>query len=178
MRVPFVVRDLIDWLRDLGPHQLLVRSLLVGGGVLTVVATEAAGEWSWVAPTITLAVVAWAAIVPDSGRPLAALLVMVGGWVLSVDDSTGPWSLLAALGLLTVHSAAAWAAETPDGGRVGWATRARWGQWAAIVASLTVAVWGLTEWLSTADAPGRAILAGSALIGVMALTIGVGRRAS
>lgn len=173
MRVPFFVLDLRDAARDLGVHQLALRSLLVGGAVLTILALRQAGDESgFLVPSILVVVAVWAAYNPDSTRPAFLIGLLLAVWLVRVDDESGlRWSLAAGIGLLLVHAAAAYAAETPAGGTPTRSTHRRWVLHTFIVAGLTATTWVIVRALDGADAPGREVGTGAALVGIAALAL-------
>jgi hypothetical protein len=164
--VPFVVLDAIDNARALGAHQWALRTLMVAGAGLTLVAARSAdpgiGAWTFA----ILAFVIWPASKPDSSRPALLIGALLLLWFIGVDNPESGWSLLAALGGLLVHTSATYAAETPAGGRVSPRTHRRWATHAGVVAVATAVAWALMQALEGVDAQGRVLVTAAALSGV------------
>ncbi|MGH3505966.1 MAG: hypothetical protein ACRDO2_02040 [Nocardioidaceae bacterium] len=177
MRVPFFVLDLRDAAHDLGVHQWALRSLLVLGVALTLVAVGQAGDGvGLLVPAILFAVAFWTAYNPDSTRPTFLIGLLLAVWLVSVDDGGLGWSLAAATGLLIVHAAAAYAAETPAGGRPLSSTHRRWALHTLVVAGLTTTTWAIVRALDGVDAPGRDVGTGAALLGIVVVALSLAVR--
>jgi hypothetical protein len=164
--VPFVVLDAVDNARLLGAQQWMLRTLTVVGAGLALVAARGADSGVGAVPfALLLATATWAAAKPDSTRPA----LLIGGllllWLVAVDNAESGWSLLAAIGVLVVHSSAAYAAETPPGGRAHARTHRRWATHTGLVAAATVVAWSLVQALSGVDAQGRVLVTAAALVG-------------
>jgi hypothetical protein len=170
--VPFVVLDAIDNARALGAHQWALRTLIVAGAGLALVAARSADGGIGALSFVMLAVAMWAATKPDSSRPAFLIGGLLLLWLIGVDNAESGWSLLAALGVLVVHASATYAAETPAGGHPSPRTHLRWAANTSVVAVATAAGWALVQALQGVDAQGRALVTGAALIGV-ALTAAV-----
>ena len=157
----------IGWRRRAGTHH---RSLAVGvvvGAALVQVATAMAGG---VEPAVVLALaplLAWCALVPDSDLGLLAVAALAMQWLITVDGAarTGPWVLVAAVGLLVLHTAMAAGTVAAPGARWSASMVRRWSVRVVVVAALTAAVWAFARLADDTGDRGR----GNAVVLVIAL---------
>jgi hypothetical protein len=77
----------------------------------------------------------------DNARPLAALLIVAGLWLLSGPDAVTPWSLVLATLMLTMHSAVALRSSVPPGAAIGFGVVRGWLQRGALVVAVTALVY-------------------------------------
>jgi hypothetical protein len=178
MRVPFLLLDWRDAARSLGAHQWALRGLLVLATALVLVALSQSGDESGWWAVLVLVVAAWTAYKPDSVRPALLIGLLMASWLVGGDEEDLGWSLVAAVGLLVVHAAAAYAAETPPGGSPARSTHRRWTLQTLVVTAMTAAVWAMAEGFSGVRAPGRTVVTAAALVGVLVtvLALALGTR--
>lgn len=149
-------------LRSASPSHQRVRLVALAGAVLfalSLVAADAAGPVAWVGTVVLGALVVYQ---PNGAMPAVFILWAVAAWWAGVD-ATWHWALLpAAWSLLLVHASAALAASVPPQATLPRAVVLRYAVRTAVVAALTLLVWGLAGVLAGApslDGPLPAIAA-------------------
>ncbi len=171
MRIPYAVLDAVDAARALGAHQWTLRMASVAGTCVVLVSAAGAGGDLGLATVLAVLVLAvWAALRPDSIRPIVVLAVLLLLWWSRVDSTVSVWSLGAALGVLLVHGSAAYAAETAPGARPAMATHRRWASQAMVVAAVTTSAWGVARALSELDRSGDGLVIAAALGAILVTT--------
>jgi len=133
-----------DWARS----QVGVRALVVLGSVASLLAAGPAGHpppWWLVAAVAALAgASAW---VPDSPFGVAPLLVVLGWWAAGLGDSTSPWVLAGAAGLVVAHVAGLLASYGPATMQVDGAAARMWARRGALVLLTAPVAWVVTRLL-------------------------------
>ncbi len=137
-------------LRRLSLHQWLLRVLVVVGPLLTVGATMAArGAFQPIAVLVVGTMAVGCALAPDSHLGLLVVLLASLNWLQTVNDETTPWLLLAAGGLLVLHTSMAAATIAPPAASWPPDLVYRWARRVGVVMAATVVAWlvaiGVTE---------------------------------
>lgn len=156
------------------PSQQVLRATIavvsVGLAVLTVLVGPLA---SVVAGLVLVALTPF--VVLDPGSRLTALLIVLHGlhWLMSnpVPDGPRDWALtlVMAVGLLTIHLAAALACALPAAAPVPRASLERWGRRAVVVVGLSVPVWALLVSQTVSRPGGDSVATYAALTALAAL---------
>ena len=162
----------------LSRSQAAVRGLLVVAScALLAVTLVAAPHPLVVAALVLVPLSGWAAWRPES--PWATVLVAghVLHWVAAVPvpSGTAAWTrlLAAAWLLLTVHLTASLAASLPPAAQLPRSTLHRWARRAAVVAAMTVPVWGLCLVAAGQRVAGEVSLTYAAVTAVAVLALAV-----
>ncbi len=102
------------WLGPVGTGQWVVRALVALMPVAALLCTWGAGQAPavWLVGLVLLLGVGWACF-PESAAGATVLVLVVAWWGLGLRDGLHPWSLPAALALVTAHIAATLAAYGP-----------------------------------------------------------------
>jgi hypothetical protein len=149
--------------------QTLLRVLVLVGAVGAFAATSAAAGGA--PPLVAVVVVVLAgvcALDPESHVGLLIVGIVGVHWLVSVDDSSTPWSLAAGGALATMHLAMAAASVAPPAARWTGAMTRRWGRRAAATGAITAAVFGAVLVVGEGRVGGTAIVLVAALVSVMA----------
>ena len=128
----------------------------------------AAGHTSTIELIMVVALATASAGRPDSHIGLAAVIVIVTGWMVEVDSAISIWSLLAAVALFVFHASVAMMSATPPALSVDSVVIGRWLRRGGIVTTATAVVWGLEELLSRRHASGNAVITAAALFAMIA----------
>lgn len=159
-----------------GHAQLVVRALVVIGGLTTVVAAQAAGARPayWLQVTMTgLALLT--ALRPESLAGFGLLTVAAYTWGLA-PETLSPLVLLAAAGMVLTHVSALVAAQGPARMRVDGAQVRRWAGRALMLWLAAVVVWGSA--VAVADLPQRRLAYGLGLSVVVVVAVAATRAVS
>jgi hypothetical protein len=160
------VRTVLGDVAATSPQQVALRSGVVAGALVTLLATAgASGAWPGIAP-LALIVAVGAAVRPDSGLPLGTIVLLGIGWVGDVNDPASLWSVSAALGLLLVHVAAAAATVAPVAATLPPRSLRRWGRRTALVAAAAPAAWVLVRLTTAVDISGSTVALVAAAVSV------------
>ena len=156
--------DRIGWRHRAGVHHRLLALGVIVGAASVFIATAGAGDLEPAVVLLMAPLLAWCAIAPDSDLGLLAVLALAVQWMVVVDGAarTGPWVLVASVGLLVFHTAMAAGTVAAPGARWSVAMARRWVARVGVVAGLTTGVWVFAVVLDG----GRE---GSALVLVLAL---------
>ncbi len=154
-------------LRRSSRHVRLLRLVVLVSPLVVAAATMAA---SGAVQPIALVVFALAGLAcatsTDSHVGLVTMLLLALNWVQTVRDDTTPWVLVAAAGVVALHTSLAALTVIPPAAR--WPARSarRWGRRAALAWSAAVPVWLLTQVWSDRSPGGNAVVL---VIGLAAL---------
>ncbi len=156
-----------------GLDQLVVRSMVVIGGLATVVAAQAAGA----RPAYWLQVLMTALAVLTALRPesLTGFLLLTGAaytWGLA-PETLSPVVLMAAAGMVLAHVSALLAAQGPARMRVDGAQVRRWAGRAVVLWLAAAVVWGAA--VVAADLPQARVAYGLGLVVVVVVAIAATR---
>jgi hypothetical protein len=101
---------------------------------------------------------------PDSHTGTWVVVIVVGQWVIVVDDITTPLAVVAAVCLLVFHGVVALMAAMPPGATVDRVVARRWSARAAAVVAGTGAMWALVATADHWQLPGGAALTAAAFV--------------
>lgn len=168
------MRDLLDLLLDLRTasraHQR-VRALVLVGALLFLAGLALAGGANGGNATLVLVLAVMVVVQPHALAPGLFLAVAVAMWWAAVD-TTWHWALLpAALGLVLLHTSAALCASVPPQAVIPAEVLRTWGARLALVAALTVGVWGVAGLVTLGTGAGAGTLPGIA--GLLLLAVGL-----
>lgn len=157
----------------LSATQVMLRLLALLGGLVALSTVAIAGRlplWGWLLSIVFILI---GAASPDSDAGMLAVLLILLMWLWRVGDVGTPWTPLAAVSLLLMHTAAAAAASIPPRADLPRVSLLRWSRRFAVVTAMTLAAWALGWAFSQAHAPGQALLTVAALsaVGVGALML-------
>jgi hypothetical protein len=127
-------------------------------------ARVASGRMVLVLDACVLAFTLYCVIVPDSHVGLVVAMLVGARWLASVDDTTTPWALGAALALLAFHTSLAAASVAAPAARWSAAMRRRWLRRVGVVALLCAATWSVTAAIGRYDVAASSALVLSALV--------------
>lgn len=170
------------WIGSLSRSQLVVRSLVVVGPVIALLATGPAGRWApwWVVLAVLWASVAFA-VLPDSAVGVGALAIVLAWWSAAVHDGLHPTVLVAAVALLITQVAAILASYGPGEMPVPAPLVRLWVRRAALVALVVPLVWGLARLVAGEPAQpgiwvlGTTVALAATVVGGVSLTSGPAR---
>lgn len=159
----------VAWIGDqrrVGATVWSLRALVVASALAASLATDAAaGGASGPVATLVGLLAIVAAFAPD-GHVGTVLVIAIGArWLATVDTVTTPWVVVVAIGLHANHGATALLALVPPSARVPRRLAVRWVARSAVVAVVTVVVWGVVLVAKTWD------LAGSAPLTALAMAV-------
>ena len=97
---------------------------VIGAALMTPDASPIALSWFVAVAAVACAV--GAAVMPDGHAPTAVIALLLVYWVQVVDNDVHVLTLVAAVGLVTVHTASSIEAITPPGSRLVSATYRLW----------------------------------------------------
>jgi len=154
----------------IGAQQLRLRSAIVGGAAVAVIAVCVAGEGAtpWFVVVVLAGLAVASAVRPDTHVALGFVIVFAALWLGHVDRRTSPLVLVAAAGLAVVHIASAAAALGPPEAGLPATLVAGWVRRSGLVLAGTAAVWLATVVMGSLDASASALLTGAALVAVAA----------
>lgn len=109
---------------------------------------------------------------PDSHVGLLVVAIVIAQCVAN-DDTTTPWMIVVAVGLLLFHTITAVSAITPLDATIDEATLRRWTSRLAVAGVATVAMWVLVEVLARRDAAGSVVLTFVGFVILIVLLAGV-----
>lgn len=135
--------DRIGWQHRAGAHHRMLAVGVIGGAASMLIATAAAGNLEPAVVLLLTPLLVWCAVAPDSDLGLLAVLALAVQWMIVVDGAarTGPWVLVASVGLLVFHTAMAAGTVAAPGARWTTTMARRWVTRVGVVAALTSAVW-------------------------------------
>src|SRR3954451_13167212 len=126
MRLPAIVDAPLEAAARVGWHGLAVRSVIGVAAVGCWAVAAAVGEAN-LPMTLLVALTGLVSVTrPDSGAPLALIAVLGLLWIVEVRPLSVGWSLVLAISVLLVHTAAARAAAMGDGAAIGADVARRW----------------------------------------------------
>ncbi len=108
-----LIRDLLEELRALSLDQIALRAVIALSMFGFTVALLAAGESTLYAIVVLTALSAICILNPHTVLPAAVMLYCLAVWWAGVPDPFNPWSVVAALSLLLLHTACALSAAAP-----------------------------------------------------------------
>jgi hypothetical protein len=156
---------LVATLRRLSAHQLLLRLGVFSGAMLTLAATMAAsGSFQPIALVAIGTFTLGCTVAPDSHVGLLVVLLLVLNWLQNVDRTNTPWLVMAAAGLLVLHTSMAAATVAPPAARWNRAMARRWLSRAGAVMAATAVAWLIAIALVEADVSGSAPVLVTALV--------------
>lgn len=168
---------LVATLRRQSRHQWLLRLAVVAGSMLALGATMAArGTFQPIALLVIGVLTLGCAMAPDSHLGLLVVALLALNWVQTVDDETTAWLLVAAAGLLVLHTSMAAATVAPPAARWDRRMSRRWSARSGAVMAATVGAWSIAVGLANADIGGSAPVLVAALASTAWLTWWAGRR--
>ena len=106
---------------------------------------------------------------PDSHVGSVTLVVLVLVWLVHVDRTTSPWTLVAAFAVTAFHTAATLAAFAPPGATLDTTVRRRWSVRVGLILALVTTLWALIVVIDSVDSGSN-----SAIFVVGLVTLGVG----
>ncbi len=158
-------------LRRMSAHQRVLRVLVLAGPLLTLVATMAArGAYQPIALMVIGTLALGCALSPDSHVGLLLVLLLSLNWLQTVDDETTPWLLLAAAGLLVLHTSMAASTVAPPAASWSSALAQRWLRRVGAVMALTLGAWVIASGLTEAAPGGNAFVLIAGLLLIAGLT--------
>lgn len=143
--------------------------VLVAPLVALLSARLASGRVLLVLDACVIVLTLYCVVVPDSHVGLVVAVLVGVRWLASVDDTTSPWALGAALALLVFHASLAAASIAAPAARWSSAMRRRWLRRTGLVALLCAATWSATAAIGRYQVAASSALVLSALV-VLALT--------
>jgi hypothetical protein len=146
----------------------VLRMLALASPPAALVCTRMAGGSAVVVELCVVMLTGWCVVVPDSHVGLLVVLLVGVGWQFSVDDTTSPWALAAALALLMFHTSLAAASIAAPGAVWSSSMRRRWLRRAGVLAVTCAATWLLVAAVNVYDVTSSAALVVAALV-VLAL---------
>lgn len=166
--VDFGLRQLT---RSLSLDQWVLRATMAGATVICMVATMQASSSGGGAFWLVLVSFCgfWAVVSPDTAGPWTLIATLVLWWWASVDDPMSGWVLVLALGVLTIHAAAALVCTGPPSVSFGRETLARWGSAVAAIAGVTLLLGLVLHIIDDADAQASTMRLALALVVVALL---------
>ena len=157
-------------LRRLSMHQWLLRVLVVVGPSLKLGATMAArGAFQPIALLVIGTTAVGCALAPDSHLGLLVVLLASLNWLQTVNDETTPWLLLAAGGLLVLHTSMAAATIAPPAASWPRDLVHRWVRRVGAVMAATVTAWLAAQGVSELSLDGNALVLIIAMLSVAGL---------
>lgn len=163
--------DLFIDLRTASRTQLTVRVATMLGAVLFLASYALAGGGTLLAWAGIFGLGALVVVQPHALAPGLFLTFAVASWWATVDAGWH-WALLpAALGLLLVHSGAALCASVPAQAPLPRSVLRRWAGRGAVVALITVAIWGVAGLLT--PRPGTDLGTIPGMLGLAVLAAGL-----
>ena len=148
---------------------LVLRVLVVVAPVVAVAAVRLASDRTMFPIDVAIVLLAvLCAVLPDSHLGLLVTLLVGVEWLASVDDTSTPWAVGAALALLVFHTSLAAASIAAPGAVWSPAMRRRWLGRTAVVALLCAATWSATAAIGRYQVAASSALVLSALV-VLAL---------
>ncbi len=157
-------------------HRVL-RGLVVIGAACTLVSTMAAiGTVQPVAAMLVGVLALGSALSTDGHTVLLTAVVLAVNWLTAVDDTTSPWVVPAAIGLVVMHSAAAALTVAPPAATLDRRTVRRWAGRTAAVSAVAPLTWAATLLADGWSDTGVAVVLVAALVGVTALATWVRSR--
>jgi hypothetical protein len=160
--------------------QLVLRTLVLLGPVVAVLASGPAGNWpSWWAVVLVLATAGAASWQPDGPFPACAGLVVLGWWAVAVGDRVPVAVLVAAAALVVGHVAALLASYGPESMPIDTATVLLWVRRGALVLLVVPVAWGLARLLrDQPEQPGVWVLGvAAAFVAMVVATVALPVRA-
>jgi hypothetical protein len=155
--------------RRAGRMQVPLRVVIVMGVVLAIGCTRAAGDGSIAAIDVGLVGLGLiCAILPDTHVGLVIVGSIGINWVAAVDNPATPWAIGVAVAIAMFHAATAAASVAPLGASWTAAMARRWSRRFAVVAAVSVPVWGATAVLDRADVGRSPALVTAALLSLAA----------
>jgi hypothetical protein len=172
MRLPETVGSAVDAAREVGRDGLVVRGLILPStAACWAVACWLGDGFSWL-PTLILAVVSLAAVTgPDSGAPIALIVVLTATWMFETRHASISWSLVLALAVLAIHVSAARAAALGKGASLDRRIGRRWVAQTAAVAVATCGLWALIVLLDDAQVSGGVAVSAVAIAAVAGFAV-------
>lgn len=163
------MRDLFIDVATASRQQVLVRVCIVVATLLFALTVLLSGGNTSPWAVVVLPVLGvLCAVNPHTGFPTATMLYLLGVWAAGVDTVWTPWSLVAALCMLVLHTCCAVAAGTPAQAPL---PRGFWQLYAlrvTILGAATTLLWILAAAKEVARLPGG-VVAGLASLVVLAL---------
>ncbi|MDQ3383204.1 MAG: hypothetical protein M3519_05385 [Actinomycetota bacterium] len=166
------MRELYQELTTASRQQAVLRAVILGSILAFTLVLLIAGESStWAMVILTLLGVA-TAVNPHTGLPSFVLLILLATWAVGVDSLWTPWSLVAAVCMLVLHTACAVAAVTPAAAPVPREALARYAVRLGAVAAGTAVLWLMAGAQQLGGVPGGVVASITALL-VLALGLGL-----
>ena len=157
--------------------QLVLRTLVLLGSMVALLATGPAGHWPpwWVVVPVLGLAGAFAAM-PDSPVGAAVFLVVLVWWTISLRDDLQPEAMAAAGALLVAHLAAQVASYGPAALPVERATLRLWGLRGLALLATVPATWAVARLLRGQPEPAGVWVLGvtAAVAATVAATVAVG----
>jgi hypothetical protein len=165
MSVARDVTDLLDRLAQTSGQQRLLRSGVLVGTVVVLVAIASAGAgFRPLLYLFALLVALLVAVIPESHAGVALLLTLGLYWVVLAPQHLGVWLLVATAGLGLAHLCTTLAAYGPAGHHLDAVLLMTWARRAGVALVATLAVWLLTRALGFLDLPASRFALGAALL--------------
>ncbi|MFN8024400.1 MAG: hypothetical protein U0Q03_22925 [Acidimicrobiales bacterium] len=154
-------------LRRSSAHHRLLRVGVVIGAAITLGSTMMAiGAAQPIAIVLVTVLALGGALSTDGHVVLLTTVVLAVNWLTAVDDTTTPWVVPAAIGLLVLHAAAAALTVAPPAARLDPVTSRRWLRRTAVVALAAPATWLATVAFEDWSTTGAAAVLVAALVAV------------
>lgn len=148
---------------------LVLRVLVLVAPLLALLCARlASGRMLPVLDACVVVFAVYCVVVPDSHVGLVVAVLVGVRWLASVDDTTTPWALGAAIALLAFHTVLAAASIAAPAARWSSAMRRRWLRRFGVVALLCASTWSATAAIGRYDVAASSALVLSALV-VLAL---------
>ncbi len=143
----------------------VLRMLVLVCPIVALVCTRmAGGRVPTVIEIVVVVATLWCVVVPDSHVGMLVVALIGIGWLVAVDDTTSPWSLVVALVLLVFHVSLAAASIAAPGAVWSQAMRRRWGRRTGVLGLACVAVWLLVAAVNRYDLAASSALVAAALV--------------
>lgn len=162
------MRDLFIDVFTASRQQGLLRVCIVTSTLVFALAVLLSGNTSTWAIVVLPVLGVFCAVNPHTGFPTATMLYLLGVWAAGVETVWTPWSLVAALCMLTLHTCCAIAAGTPSQAPL---PRSLWELYAVrigILGAATTILWALAALKEVIRLPGG-VVAGLAALAVIVM---------